>query len=853
MSKSEKNREKKSTAKLDRLIVLKKAIMDSLSILSRHDRSKCQLRRNNTMPNAQVSTTSAKYSSNGVIGGNSGWMPKSFVSTNNYVDVIRRPNETATGRLLMDPNSQLQSMCQTWPRDVCVGKSPESSVELCTRQYNNTETNKNCGNTQTMRSGNTETNKYCEHSSATGVNTETNKYCENTLSMKYVNTETNKYCENTPSMKCVNTETNKYCENTPSFKSNNIFDTLPQRPLQTEIVKHPPMTCKQVQTDPEVPDDGDYEHVNSDIIQYLKRIGDKSVHSNYEPDPSRHPACFSPLYDTYEERFCYRYPDHPYRYQEQHPHRIPESMHMYKSNDYRAVPPPKIRYDLGYNHAHFTQTFHERAKFNPHEARYVPNNYAESRALSDDSGSVFSSEADSDFTFYPCSKLTETFSCMTMLDTRKPGFFSPPGDLPENINTSFSWRSDLFGSSLDEVTQQFFFDEDALSDDVFLDDPVDYNKGSRSEDRFQKQAQYLPDIPQNNHYEQRHVFVPTSGLVDETGRRNSSSEDYYAYRYADIDEVLQSYEASDDTPSAFSTDQSPKPEGKSSPDDTEETPDIITDSSLSPHSQKSISSDVRSSRDENFIDQNPEFAHVFDSLRRNSTQSKARKMWRQRRARAKKNTIPVEREVESTPSHNVAGSSSRSNEATVISSKPPPKPLRGILKNKALALTSSGQSDTIKNFSVNANQTINEENSSDKQLTRECSEISLQYTENGTNSNKRHNTNRDTQNSLAEEQRTITPSSFINHQSADKSEHSDLNMENTQGQYHFVVLNTKDGPPELFTVRKNSLEDHKWTRSLHRRQKLQAKKSKMCYSTKQENENSSFPFHSTIYTSASTI
>ncbi|CAL1535439.1 unnamed protein product, partial [Lymnaea stagnalis] len=107
--------------------------------------------------------------------------------------------------------------------------------------------------------------------------------------------------------------------------------------IKSEGRPHQAVKSQEVQTDPEIARqrDGDVDHVNADIIRYLNQINDKAIFRSYEPEPTYHSGGFSPLYDMYEERFCFRYqgPQH-------HP---PEDIQMFRPREYNTHPIQQLR------------------------------------------------------------------------------------------------------------------------------------------------------------------------------------------------------------------------------------------------------------------------------------------------------------------------------------------------------------------------------------------------------------------------------------------------------------------------------------------------------------------------------
>ncbi|RUS91140.1 hypothetical protein EGW08_001053 [Elysia chlorotica] len=393
----------------------------------------------------------------------------------------------------------------------------------------------------------------------------------------------------------------------------------------------------------------------------------------------------------------------------------------------------------------------------------------------DDTRSAFSSEgADSDFDFYssvPASSVN-------------PGAMAPNGeprgtpvDSPSRASSrgcedritlkqqEGSSRSDLCGSSLDEVTRQFFLDDDALSDDVFMEEADQYkypfwkyndDPSPRTLDSIAENCQNVTFSTTTDYRQLKATFNPedtcsfvggketamhinTRGGKISTGTRESSrgagnscssvkSDEMYAYKYDDIDEVLETFNGlsalrqtnldENDATVMGVHDVRLKNHLQSGIAVCKDGPSPVTaqetDRCLQPrdaanniHEQggaRGPRHDAEvpapsASRQRNSSDNGDEvdsrFADMFDSLRKNSVQSKSRQMWRKRRSNHKRSLLAAQnrtfidankqsgledKETLSAMSNSLYTFPTDHNEQSLL----PSKPLRGILKRSVL-------------------------------------------------------------------------------------------------------------------------------------------------------------------------
>ncbi|KAH9502402.1 hypothetical protein Btru_075599 [Bulinus truncatus] len=738
----DKIRERKSKAKLDRLLDIKKVIMESLHLLSGHDRSAAgQMKKSCVAPPTGYRLCQA-----------SDWFPL------NRVDIVRRPdNAFHVVPVLMDPNSQLQSSCQTWPQDIYFGKP------LGDNQSEPTPSHKAQSSSRT---------DYALHKEqAVDYFVQADRAPSGTACLEPAPLS---WLRQGPDQTIGS-------EFRDASRLNTITAESHAQPLRSNQSRESPSSAprhQEVQTDPEVmgyPLHAD--NANADIIRYLNQINDKTFGRRHQMDAPRRSACFSPRYDTYEERFCYRF----------HGSHCVGPERLYRSREYAALPTPPdfykdggqqflgytgpLRHDMRENGAPFTGDHHNN----------IPLSET-IRSPSDDSGSVFSSETDSDFIFYPCTSLADSFKCMALVDSRNGSFLSPPGDLPENVQ---SWRSEIFGSSLDDITQQFYYDEDALSDDVFLDETKDYPTYVNEflQDGAVREAATTHSF-ENPLYDSPNLTRPTIWSL-----REEPGEFDYTYRYADIDEVLQGYDHSvcgdDDGARAVTChgDMGGATCFRADPGD-----EIHFDTETSIVSPGCDSRHGSSTADDHHHPADDhELTNVLDSLRRNSTQSKARKMWRQRRARAKKNLKSGHGESVTPPPSGLV--------FKFITPAPASgddvKPLKGILKNK------DSVSRAVNDAGVASNHSIDFTTPANNTVIQKCAEFDM-------------------------EQESANPEAY---KGGAHGSHVTGNGD-IQEKFHFVPMQSESGQQNVI-VRKNSVDIVRWNQSLQRRKKRHARKAEM--------------------------
>ena len=405
-----------------------------------------------------------------------------------------------------------------------------------------------------------------------------------------------------------------------------------------------------------------------------------------------------------------------------------------------------------------------------------PSAYSAGASI-DDTRSVFSSEgADSDFVFYPSvpASSVETRNTVAMVD---------PTDTSAAASARFnsqvyedkvmlkhhedSSKSDLCGSSLDEVTRQFFLDDDALSDDVFMEEAEQHkypfwkysdDPSPRTLDSIEENCPNVTFFTTTEYGQSKTISYPNSTCtfvgergtapytinreknkmgtsIDEslrdTGFSCSSvkSDEMYAYKYDDIEEVLENFkdlsasvqinlgenEANDpNVPNMTVTNhlQSDKfiKDGACTAV-SRETHRYLQDCENTvnrKHEQEELHSQIQDSElsvqrlssqrssSDNCDEIDSRFADMFDSLRKNSVQSKARQMWRKRRSNRGRNFVAAQnRAFIDVNKHPGPKDKEIFNDVTEIlytlpsvnhgkESLPPLKPLRGILKKSVL-------------------------------------------------------------------------------------------------------------------------------------------------------------------------
>ncbi|GFO29402.1 hypothetical protein PoB_005590700 [Plakobranchus ocellatus] len=390
-----------------------------------------------------------------------------------------------------------------------------------------------------------------------------------------------------------------------------------------------------------------------------------------------------------------------------------------------------------------------------------------SRFLSDDGRSVFSSEgADSDFVFYPCVSTVENVNSASPNHAKDISVAASPRRrssrlsedyLSSALNGSSKSRSDCWGSSLDDVTRQFFLDEDALSDDVFMEDAEQHKypywkyNTEPSPRRLASieencQNEYKGHLKMNTNARQKDqvlLFISENRLSNHrtSSRSNTSdgrpakdshlshssirSDELYAYKYDDIDEVLENFKdlatsnnssseigenshapdtngeacvvndkrvAENESPSATDHNGGFISLCENSTDNVKEKGSLETDEnqgdSGSPIGQPSIPDGGIESGET--VDNR--FADMFDSLRRNSVQSRSRQLWRKRRSYRRKSILESRAKLctsidkESAKEDKKSAGEVLTSQPSVLQyhngqNEPPLKPIRGILKS----------------------------------------------------------------------------------------------------------------------------------------------------------------------------
>ena len=399
------------------------------------------------------------------------------------------------------------------------------------------------------------------------------------------------------------------------------------------------------------------------------------------------------------------------------------------------------------------------------------------RASSDDARSIFSSEgADSDFVFYSGAPVIDKESGSTTADV---------GSRESTLGRSNSFvredsfvlndtsRSDFYGSSLDEVTRQFFLDDDALSDDVFMEEAEQYkyplwkynnDPSPRTLDSIKEncpselcdaignghwQASFDEDCTSTGERGKERCTVQTNDKIeltsDASAKSNSCSyssvrsDEMYAYKYDDIEEVLDNFKdlstsgniAHGRNPSetlnlylmdgenSYNANNSKKLPGRGRENQSfsRNHGETLITTKEAVSSNQDIDSDILAQRlsshksgSDNCEEMDNRFADMFDSLRKNSIQSKARQMWRKRRSNCKRGLrvaphmtfIGVEKQTEL----NDMEDSNGITESQTIFLRPIHgeesaslvKPLRGILKRSVLPQAVSVAERNLCNF-----------------------------------------------------------------------------------------------------------------------------------------------------------
>ncbi|GFS24267.1 hypothetical protein ElyMa_003411000 [Elysia marginata] len=324
------------------------------------------------------------------------------------------------------------------------------------------------------------------------------------------------------------------------------------------------------------------------------------------------------------------------------------------------------------------------------------------RVSTDDARSMYSSEgAESDFVFYPSAPAT-------IIEPGIPAAFSSARSTPSASHVrsyscgcednfvlahdNDSSRSDFCGSSLDELTRQFFLDDDVLSDDVFMEEAEQYSYPSwkynndPSPRTLHSIEEYCPnqtfqktdcgrlrtsldksdscvkergtELYRANLQKRQRPGIRNDESLSEIGNSDSSAktDEINAYKYDDIKEVLENFRelsASADTlrdQSVSSTEVSNHDRHYTSRienqshvkrEDSHDKQDAILNQGYDIRNLTPRSSNNRSSSD-NCEEIDSRFADMFDSLRKNSVQFKSRQMWKKRRSNRRQSLIAAQ-------------------------------------------------------------------------------------------------------------------------------------------------------------------------------------------------------------------
>lgn len=822
---------KKSKITLDRLLLIKKNIMESLSLLSKHSKSPVPIERSNTVPKGKGKAIYRQIPNinerGGLVSKYSNITEEEPEHGKQKINMVCKPGEIVPQADTMQ--GTLLGIYQTWPQD-------DYSAQLFQDEFP----------TQT--------------SSQTHVPTLQRHCTDYHRDREFVG-------------QSRFTEDQQFGQQVSNFRS------VKNQEIQTDF--------------------SDVSDVNEDIMTYLNQFKDKVAFNMHAPYRLRKSSGFFP-YDEHDYSFYNNFHDRVELLPEGRLHRLPgEYISLTRRDQYShgfrnrhqhdhislAYQMSQKQQGLWKSNEQQIQRFQKLQLTPDTSSDLLPANYSnmltppriDARVPSEDSGSILSSETDSDFMFYPCSSLTHTFKRMTLVDSKNTGFLSPPSDLPECINTNFSWRSEFCGSSLDEVTLQFYLDDDALSDDVFVDDLELAHSVTTSQNAnkcFQHEAREEPVNKQIEIYNPSYQNTTGSAINegDETGLTGSYSDNCYAYRYADIDEVLQSYKCSPSETELSVGDQNNGDKPISDADAGERTLSL------------SGGIDIQNSCDDPHLELNCELSNVFDSLRRNSTQTKARKMWRLRRAKCRKSP-PNSFASDSTEEHHkflCEPTMFTFDHICVVKHNPEnstSKPLRGILKNKDYTCHMRWENDLQSDHVGDNHSTVDGSRDNNpvlpfdadfdsnpaspcvyavvkKQLSPSCTVSSADELAKDFTHSSLENISHDNSNftSVSQEQSSAiasanksdgsnnSPNAAPVHNEDEEIEQS--SPKNTDDQFHIILIpNSRDGSREIVAVRKSSLEMYEWTRSLQRRHKRMARKANDGHKYTKSNDKYHLPQH----------
>lgn len=806
-----KTKQKRTKLTLDRLLSIKKYITDSLSVLAKHDKASTQIERNNTVPKGTGKTVYKKVAKNDPCGNNSSFTGRTIPFSDQCTGQSSNPACYFEEVSSVTSAQNVLQRIQTWPHD-------EYSTQTLEDQFSNQDHSR--FRLQVFESPTRETaSSQCQSPGPVGLtsSTQTNR----TLSVRN---------------QAIQTDMNDECD------------------------------------------------INADIIRYLSQFNDKIAFSVYAPTVFRKCGNGYPYY--HDQDYCVY--GNPHSYTRRRPARLsPRRQEEYiqlpardsyaHNSMYRPTydPLPSLAYHepswqcgLGISGDQWRQQAFEKALPTTSEfslaknTRFLAPSRGDTRVSSEDSGSILSSETDSDFMFYPCSSLTQNFQCMSMIDSRSSSYLSPPPDLPENVSTHFSWRTGFYGSSLDELTLQFFLDEDALSDDVFLDENEIISQADIARDNvLHDDTERSPESA--SMYSRLYDISPQSdpdcvpNPEDDTEFRDSYGDNCYAYRYADIDEVLNDCSNLDQRCEINETSDR----------------DLSSEPLENGYIPSTNNSDTQLG--DSHLEFNDEFSNVLDSLRRNSTQTKARKMWRQRRAKAKKNLklrCDNNREQAKIPVCQPAFFTFDDININNHNVNFPPKPLRGILKNrdciscKQLETESNqhpeefvGSVDSSAEYpnlfvldlnprshpgspcvyaSVHKRLNHTVKLSSVDEVAEVTTEPYLDQTE-GNSHLETHSADNESTVSSPQSNSDNTRANFTDEQLQESGEHQSENPplgEYNSDEFHVILSSDSDGRQRIFALRKNSIETYEWTRSLQRRQRKLVRRAKSCHNRLQNSE-----------------
>lgn len=379
--------------------------------------------------------------------------------------------------------------------------------------------------------------------------------------------------------------------------------------------------------------------VNDDLIGYLDAIEANTAANHRLANPNKTSPEFntdtmffgSPCFDTMTKRSTESHVHEPDPNQVINLRRLPssESFKSALKPKYAVALKRRSSFNRDYNPFYSQNISSPKRDISPFSSQLPspsPRQSITRESFDGNSSSMFSSEADSEFLFYPCSQiphgtsipsLTPSFHCSELLASQQ----DDPGLLPKSREDSESY---YYEESFDD--RLFYYDDDALSDEVFMDSvhlPISKDKDDmeywhQAKSRKQDVEMYANNLPSyynsNNNCIENGRFYRDDYYNCQKNDNNRFRDDFIdIYPQTKVDKILDK----DDTSVEFNniTDHC-------------ENDDATNDRSKMNTVNEVLCYEVHGN--------GSNLATAFDSLRRNSSQTKSRQLWKERRAKMKK-------------------------------------------------------------------------------------------------------------------------------------------------------------------------------------------------------------------------